>query len=146
MLVGFTCKPVFNEHLYVCRRLDPSSRSYVTPTSQCVRCSLTSSAPGHVTTRKQVAAATEPVQRAGRTGIVIGSVAAGVVVLLLVAFAVYRYRRCYEGSYDVDAELPMNGYVPSNVCSETAILSKRNGPVKSLPRCTVSRSSKELYV
>jgi len=75
-----------------------------------------------------------------------GGVAAGLAALLLVAFAVYRYRRCYEGSYDVDAELPMNGYVPSGVGSETAILSKRNGSVKSTSHCTASRSSKELYV
>jgi len=83
----------------------------------------------------------------GRTGVVLGGVAVAVALLLLVAFAVYRYRRCYEGSYDVDAELPMNGYVPSGTGSETAILSsKRNGGVKSASHCAVSRSSKELYV
>jgi len=134
----------------VCRRLEPSAHSYVTATSECVDCSLASSPPNHVTTRKHIAttpATPEPVQRAaGRTGAVIGGVAAAVALVLLVAFAVYRYRRCYEGSYDIDAELPMNGYVPSNACSETAILSKRNGSIKSLPHCTVSRSSKELYV
>jgi len=108
---------------------------------------MTSSAPGYVTTRKQIAAAaSKPAQRKGRAGVVVGCVAAGVAVVLLAAFGVYRYRRCYEGSYDIDAELPMNGYVPSSSCSETAILSKRNGGVKSMPHCTVSRNSKELYV
>jgi len=100
-----------------------------------------------VTTRKQSSSAAAASDRGGgRVGLAVGSVAAGVAVILLAAFGVYRYRRCYEGSYDIDAELPMNGYVPSNVCSETAILSKRNGSVKSMPHCTVSRSSRELYV
>jgi len=135
-------------HMRICvyRRLEPSPRTYVTPTSQCVECSMTSSAPSHVTTRKQVVAATETVR--GRSGawVVVGVVATVIAALLLVAFGVYRYRRCYEGSYDIDAEMPMNGYIPSNTCSQTAILSKRNGSVKSMPHCTASRSSRELYV
>jgi len=133
------CESDFN----VCRRLEPSPRSYVTTTSRCVECSLTSSAPSHVSTRKQM----EPVRGTGRAWVVVvGVVAAGVGLVLLVVFAVYRYRRCYEGSYDIDAEMPMNGYIPSSTCSQTAILSKRNGSVKSMPHCTVSRSSRELYV
>jgi len=138
------CELGFNirAYVYLCRRLEPSPHSRITPTSPCVQCLVTSSAASHVTTRKQVsAAATEGVEGAGRAWMVGGGLAAGLVLLLAVALAVYRYRRCYEGSYDVDAELPMNGYVPSGTCSD-----KRNGSVKSMSHCTVSRSSRELYV
>jgi len=34
--------------------------------------------------------------------------AVGAGALALVALGVYRYRRCYEGSYDIDAELAIN--------------------------------------
>ena len=129
----------------MCRRLEPSPRSHVTPTTS------PAAATNHATTRKPTAASPEPVrgEGAGRAWVAGGGVAAALVALFLVAFAVYRYRRCYEGSYDVDAELPMNGYVPSACAGagETATLSKRNGGVKSVSHsCTVSRSSKELYV
>jgi len=109
------------------------------------------------TTRKQTATAAAGAGAtvaargtAGRAWMVGGGVAAGVAVLTLAAFAVYRYRRCYEGSYSIDAELPMNGYIPSRTCgsgSETATMNKRNGGIKPVSHCSnLSRSSKELYV
>jgi len=59
-----------------------------------------------VTTRKQQS---ESVRGGGgRSWWVVCVAAVGAGALALVALGVYRYRRCYEGSYDIDAELAIN--------------------------------------
>lgn len=49
-----------------------------------------------------------------RVGLIGGS-AVGALAALLVAvgLGIYRYRRCYDGTYEIDAPSAMNGYVPA---------------------------------
>lgn len=49
------------------------------------------------------------------SSLLVGCLGATACVLLLIAvLAVYRYRRCYDGTYEIDAESSANGYVPTS--------------------------------
>lgn len=72
------------------------------------------------------------------TSLIVGCVSTLAFVLLVVgAVAVYRYRRCYDGTYEIDAESSANGYVP------TSLSSVGNGELRPMRQCRRNGSGKK---
>jgi hypothetical protein len=92
---------------------------------------------------------------------VIGGSAVGALAALLIALAlgIYRYRRCYDGTYEIDANSAMNGYVPASsslyhidsgggngLTGNGRQTSNGRGKMNGTATLSKHRSTRELYV